>query len=128
MKRTLPAKFIFLILCAVLLCANYLAFADDGYRLWLKYPKVDDAQLLAEYRQEILSINVSGDSKTCEIVAQELKNGLRQLLGKKIYIDNSVRTGSLIVGTPASSARIRKLTTVLQCDKLGQEGYCIKSV
>ena len=35
-----------------------LSKADDGYRLWLKYDKIQNAGLIAVYRSQINSIRV----------------------------------------------------------------------
>jgi alpha-glucuronidase len=103
------------------------AFADDGYNLWLKYPKVDDKERLKEYRQTISSIIISGKSNTCRIIHDELKNGLYGLLGKDIPFAQSNKDGSLIIGTPRTSDIIKKLNVTLLLNKLGKEGYLIKS-
>jgi alpha-glucuronidase len=128
MKRVLPTKIIFFSLCAALWLVANRASADDGYRLWLKYSKIDDAKLLDEYRQTIASIDVEGSSQTCNIVAMELRYGLRELLEREIPFEKSPGSGSLVVGTPASSSLIRDLDAALNCSRLGQEGYCIRSV
>jgi alpha-glucuronidase len=103
------------------------ALADDGYNLWLKYPKVDDKGRLKEYQQTISSIIISGKSTTCQIIHDELKTGLNGLLGADIPFVNSTKAGSLIIGTPRSSDIIKKLNVTGLLDRLGKEGYLIKS-
>lgn len=39
------------ILLFVLVLNSFLAYAEDGYRLWLRYDKVDDARLLSQYKK-----------------------------------------------------------------------------
>jgi alpha-glucuronidase len=104
------------------------ALADDGYNLWLKYPKVNEPERLKEYRQTISSIILSGNSATCRIIHDELKNGLYGLLGSDIPFANSNKSGSLIIGTPRTSEIINKLNVTVVLDKLGKEGYLIKSI
>jgi len=103
------------------------AFAEDGYNLWLKYQKVENENRLQEYRQVILSVSVPGKSQTCRIIRDELKNGLRGLLGKDIPIGNSGEAGSLIIGTPRTSRAIEKMSAGISLDRLGKEGYVIKA-
>jgi alpha-glucuronidase len=120
-------KSILLFLCITLCALSNTTNADDGYKLWLKYQKIDDKEQLRKYQQTISSIIVSGDSKTCRTIRDELKNGLNGLLGKDIPFGRSRKAGSLIIGTPRSSDFIKKLITATPLDSLGQEGYLIKS-
>ena len=116
---------IFLFVTLSLLC--YPALADDGYNLWLKYPKVDNKERLKEYQQTISSIILTGNSTTCRIIQDELKIGLYGLLGKEIPFSNSDKVGSLIIGTPRTSNIIKELKLAELLDKLGKEGYLVKS-
>jgi alpha-glucuronidase len=127
MKRALPIKIIFISFCITLLCTANRASADNGYKLWLKYPVVDNVKLLDEYRHIITSVDMNGNSETCEIINHELENNLSGLLGKKIPFGKSLKNGSLIIGTPISSRTIRILDAALHCNSLGPEGYRIKS-
>ena len=120
-KSVLP--FFFIILCA--LCST--ASADDGYQLWLKYQRIDDRNLIIKYQQTISSVAVTGTSKTCRILQNELKNSLPRLLGKPIPFEKVIKTGTLLIGTPRSSASIKRMKISGQLSKLGQEGYLIKS-
>jgi alpha-glucuronidase len=73
-------------------------YADDGYDLWLKYNKIEDAQKLADYQAAISSVFVQGDSPTCQVIKDELKKGLSGLLGKDIPFTNSIeKDGTLAV-------------------------------
>jgi alpha-glucuronidase len=120
-KSVLP--FFFIILCA--LCST--ASADDGYQLWLKYQRIDDRDLLQKYQQTIFSVAITGTSKTCSIIQNELKKSLPQLLDKTIPFEKAIKNGTLFIGTPRSSAFIKKMKIAGQLNKLGQEGYLIKS-
>ena len=120
------AFLLFLFVALSSLC--HTAFADDGYNLWLKYPKVDDKNRLKEYRQTISSIIVSGQSNTCRIIRDELKNGLSGLFGKDISFGNSLKAGSLIIGTPRTSSFIKMMNAAVSFNKLGTEGYIIRSI
>jgi alpha-glucuronidase len=102
-------------------------YADDGYNLWLKYPEVNDSERLKEYRQIISSIIVSSESRTYRIIQEELKNSLHGLFGIDIPFTQSMKDGSLVIGTPRNSDIIRKLNIDELVGKLGNEGYLIKS-
>ena len=43
-----------------LLLVSTQASAEDGYELWLRYPRVADAALLKQYRSSITGLVVSG--------------------------------------------------------------------
>ena len=119
------AFFLFLFVRLAFLCQT--AFADDGYKLWLKYQKVNDKERLQEYRQIITSVSIAGESNRCRVIHDELKNGLSGLLGKEVSFGNSNKSGSLIIGTPRTSSFIKKLNGFFPFEKLGKEGYFIKS-
>lgn len=127
MKHTSLSKIILISFCIALYCLTNTAYADDGYKLWLKYKKIDNEKLLKEYRQTITSVIIPGRSETCRIIHRELEDGLLGLLGKEIPPKKSIRTGSLIIGTPSGSTFVKKLNTATLLDSLGREGYFIQS-
>ena len=54
------------ILCSILITLGITgtASADDGYRLWLKYDRLDDMRMVEMYRQTVSGIMVTGSSAT----------------------------------------------------------------
>ncbi|HEY4988628.1 MAG TPA: alpha-glucuronidase family glycosyl hydrolase [Opitutaceae bacterium] len=72
--------------------------AEDGYRLWLRYDPVDDAELRASYadatRRIVLETPSGTDSPTLLAARGELADGLRGLLGASPPVDvgKSART------------------------------------
>src|SRR6185436_18319287 len=60
------------------------ARAEDGYELWLRYHRIDDAALLRTYQSSITSLIVPGQSATARITATELSRGLGGLLDAKL--------------------------------------------
>ncbi len=102
-------------------------YAEDGYRLWLRYDKIDDAKLLQEYSKKIISIKIAGASTTFSAAREELINGLQGLLGKKITEQNTIGDGTVLVGT-ATDATIRSLISGEDLNKAGREGFIIRSV
>jgi alpha-glucuronidase len=86
-------------------------FAEDGYRLWLRYDKIDNPALLIQYKKIIQSVSVKGNSATLNVIKQELKSGLTGLLGIGIkFVDNE---NTSVVFSKASDK------------SLGTEGYSI---
>jgi alpha-glucuronidase len=132
-------KRIFL-LVILLPAAFILARSEDGYRLWLRYDKVDPPLVLAKYRAQVSSIYFSSTSPTLEVAKQELLNGLAGLLGKAIPETKSPGAGALLVITrdannPLQTHTIEELFLKLGIDNQalnkeipGSEGFIIQSV
>ena len=110
MKPTYMIKIVILALSLTLFAGAGKIYADDGYGLWLKYNKIDDAQKLADYQATISSVVIQGDSQTCQVIKNELTKGLSGLLVKDFPIGASVeRAGSLVIGTPENSDIVKNL-------------------
>jgi alpha-glucuronidase len=106
-----------------------IAQAEDGYELWLRYPRVADVTLLEQYRSTVNAILITGDSPTMRAAAGELTRGLRGLLDVAIAdVQIIALDGVLIVGTPASSPIIASLGLDGDLSTAGGEGYVIRSV
>jgi alpha-glucuronidase len=109
---------------ATLLCFLFFfhfAHADDGYRLWLRYDKVDHAALLQQYRSQISSVYIKASSPTLAIAKNELLKGLTGLLGKKVPEAKTMTSNTLIVCINPSVCKLPDLET----GNLGKEGFQI---
>lgn len=62
-------------------------YAEDGYRLWLRYDKIDDPALLQSYRNNIKAIYLSDFAVVSKM---ELINGLKGLLGVAVPVHKMV--------------------------------------
>jgi alpha-glucuronidase len=117
-----------LVLCIPFFNQHKPLYADDGYELWMKYKKIENANRLTEYQQSISSVIIEGQTQTCRIIQDELNRGLSGLLGKEIpVIKINPKNGSIIIGTPENSAIIKKLIDSGTLKSLGSEGFTIKS-
>lgn len=107
---------------------TFFSHAEDGYRLWLRYDKISNADLLALYKQKIKSTAVPGSSATLEIIKDELKKAFTGLTGVTLPIHPSV-TGSttLIIATPDNYSGLLQLIPKEALDKLGKEGFLIQT-
>jgi alpha-glucuronidase len=99
--------------------------AEDGYRLWLRYDKITNSQVAAQYIKTISAIQFAGNSPTLNIAKEELLNGLTGLLGKKISTDTDA---GILVGTPVNSAIIRATISANELTFLGKEGFIIRTI
>jgi alpha-glucuronidase len=105
-----------ILLACTLLLVTTILFAEDGYRLWLRYDKIQNPALLAQYKKIIQSVSVSGNSATITALKNEIKNGLTGLFGA--YTPFSNNAPSLII-SKFSDLEKEKL------QKVGSEGYTI---
>ncbi|HKP15449.1 MAG TPA: alpha-glucuronidase family glycosyl hydrolase, partial [Gemmatimonadaceae bacterium] len=104
------------------------ARAEDGYDLWLRYTRVSDPALLAEYRAAATQVVLGGDSPTLRAAREELVTGLTGLLGAAPAVRDGVSAdGAIVIGTPRSSALIRSLPFAAELRGLGREGYLIRT-
>lgn len=122
--------------------AQPILSGEDGYRLWLKYDLISDAELRSNYVKAIGSWRVDGNSITSDRIRSELDYALPSLLGEKVreqHLNNltankgdSTHVPTLIIGTPSSSktiaTAIRSAKLTRQLKAVGDEGYLIKTV
>jgi len=111
----------------LLLIASFGLRAEDGYRLWLRYDKIDDSQLLKQYHQQISGLKFKADGATLNAAYEELKNGLNGLLDKKILRQNGIENGSIIAGTAESALEIKATFSQNELNDLGDEGFIIRT-
>ena len=102
-------------------------FADNGYRLWLKYDLLQNKKIRNNYKKTIKGWKTIGKSETMIVINNELETGLNGLLGKKVKKkyskDNYILAGSI---RNIQSKLKRKLTQ--QIESLNNEGFLIKSL
>jgi alpha-glucuronidase len=106
----------------VFLMAFCFVKGEDGYRLWLRYEKIDNPAVLKMYSNKIRSFSLSGHSPTLRIAKEELSAGLNSLLGTKIP-DTQADDASIIIFTKTSG----KTHVPINYDELGKEGFIIRS-
>ena len=108
--------------------ARQAAANEDGYDLWLRYRRVTDAARLAEYRAAVTQIVVSGTTQTVGAARDELTTGVEGLLGKTLAVAQTVsRDGAIVVGTPATSPLIARLSLAADLRRMGAEGFVIRA-
>src|SRR4051812_6646668 len=95
-----------ILLLVLLVVFSAFCNAEDGYRLWLRYDKIDDNTLLQQYRNQITSILFYGNSPTLTAAKNELKTGLRGLLDKKIADANSIINGTITAFTKSAPGAV----------------------
>jgi alpha-glucuronidase len=122
-------KFFRIVSIVILLAGSQILLAEDGYRLWLRYDKISDPQLLEQYDRSIKGWVVEGESPTMKAAAAELQMGLDGLLGHKIpAVQNAKSDGIIIGGTPENSPIIASLGLKKNLAELRDEGFIIKTM
>jgi alpha-glucuronidase len=107
---------------------NHTLKNEDGYELWLRYPLVDNPEVLSSYRRLITQIVFEGTSPTLVAAKEELSFALARLLGNPIPTSARVtQSGALVAGTPQSSPTIAALNLQAELQQVGNEGFVIKS-
>lgn len=105
------------------LCQN--AKAEDGYRLWLRYDQVSDSKKLQHYRERVRNFLISGNSETLTAAKDELRLGLRGLLGTDVTEVSTVAgNGTLVIGK-SGDAVLAPLKLESKLRDAGQEGFVI---
>ena len=86
------------ILLILLLLATH-SYADDGYRLWLKYDLIKDVAKREAYARSAQFITLNGNGPILKSTAKELQTGLQGLLGKTIPIIATAgnRSGGIVL-------------------------------
>jgi alpha-glucuronidase len=104
------------------------AHAETGYDLWLRYVPVADEGQRRAYRQAVSAMVVPGRSPTARVAREELRRGLRGLLGGETAAWDDVRgDGAVVVGTPSRSPLVAGLGWAEPLARLGDDGYLIRS-
>ena len=116
-----------ILLITVFFLQVFYLYAENGYRLWLRYDKTDDAKLLSQYQKEITGIQFNNTSATLDVAKKELLQGLQGLLNKTIADQSLITNGTLIVGTSLSSPQIKRYFSDKEMNDLGDEGFIIQT-
>jgi alpha-glucuronidase len=116
------------IIATLFLLVSTFSFAEDGYRLWLRYDLISDNSILEQYRKSISSFIIEGESPVLKAAGNELKAGLSGLLGKQISgIKAVTKSGIVIAGTDKNSEIIASLNLKNRLGNMQEDGYLIIS-
>lgn len=100
---------------------------EDGYDLWLRYPRVSDAARLAEYQAALAYLLTPNASPTLSAAREELERGIAGLLGVPLASGAELdRDGGIVMGTLASTPRLASLAESLA--PLGDEGFVVRAI
>jgi alpha-glucuronidase len=117
-----------LLILYVILCCSNASLADDGYRLWLRYDKIQNINLVNKYKQQTIAPKIIGNSPTMQIVRTELQKALSGLLGINYPATNSFSsTPTLLIGTLQAIGQSQSIVESTSLSSLNDEGYHISN-
>jgi len=92
-----------------------------GYNCWLGYHKLENPQLAGKYIKWCANIVIKRDSDILHNAINELKNGIKRILGIEPFVsDIPVKASYILMDNSALGIDER--------DKAGKEGFLIKSI
>jgi Alpha-glucuronidase len=92
--------------------------AEDGSRLWLRFQAVN-----AENLPGITSIN----GNPASMAVQEFQTAWTEISGKSLPVTSKLTDKTLVIGT-AKNKNVRSFGLNAELDKVGREGYLIKTI
>ncbi|SDL10358.1 alpha-glucuronidase [Catalinimonas alkaloidigena] len=116
-------RFSLFVFCCLLV--SLPSFAEDGYRLWLRYDPIADQAVRTRYQAALKNVLMEGDSPTLVAAREELMEGLRGLLDTNVPFNPAVQDGTLLVGTLQTLAPVGELNLEKPLRQVGDEGYLI---
>jgi len=114
------------LIMACTLLASLQLRAEDGYRLWLRYDRIDDPALLTQYRSSVTAMVFPAPSPTLLVARNELLDDLGSMLDKKLPIRTTPSDNCILAGTPSSSPVIAQLLSS-KYPGLAGDGYVLHS-
>jgi alpha-glucuronidase len=116
--------------CGAALCLALAgpASAETGYDLWLRYrPLSDAARLQAGRRHAAAIVRDGAPSDTARTAIAELQRGLSGLLHAQVQVVDRIADGAVLIATPAGSSALASLGWRGTLERLGADGYVIRS-
>ncbi len=116
-------------ICATLLCLiiSGFSYADNGYKLWLRYDKIDNPKLLLKYQSLVKGILFNDEGQTLKVAKKELVKGVAGLLNTNLPGETSIANGTVVAGTFSTSSAIQSFFSPKEINQLGDEGFIIRS-
>lgn len=115
----------FAVLLATFMLLTLWAHAEDGYRLWLRYDRIENNTLRNAYTTALRHVLFEDQSPTADVLRQELRTAYAGLLGgPPVFVRDIQKAGTLLIGT-AETPAIRALKLNDKLKALGDDGFII---
>tara|TARA_R110002051_G_scaffold8980_8_gene36380 strand:- start:6463 stop:8637 length:2175 start_codon:yes stop_codon:yes gene_type:complete len=101
----------------------------DGYKLWLKYDKIENTELRRDYAKIVSSVCFKDASDILKNTKKEFSLALPQMLNKQVQYSNSISSdNSLIIEVYQNLPKDLKDLIHKDIEVLSDEGFLIKSL
>jgi alpha-glucuronidase len=103
------------------------ARAENGYELWLRYPKLTDPELKAEYTRQFSHIYFPLGSAQLTVAEEELSRGLTGMLNLKPIAAPMAQSG-LVIGRLSKIGGLAKSLSPSAVAGMGTDGFMISTI
>lgn len=111
----------------LLILISFSLYSEDGYRLWLRYDKISNDQVLKSYQQSIKAWLVDGNSPTLAVVQNEIEIALSGLLGNSVPSVSNLSSDNILILATSKSLLLSSLHLDERLKNSGAEGFIILS-
>ncbi len=120
-------KIIFVLL--LVFTTKLAAQSTDDYQLWLKYKKIENISLTADYGQITESIYIPDSTPVLANAKKELTSALPQMLGKQLFYTKTIdNKNTLAIELYNNLPNELKEKLEKDFDTITNEGFLIKSI
>ena len=100
---------------------------EDGYRLWLRYQKINDDIRLSQYRKLIGEVTILENGDTYNVIKDELDLALPVILDKQVpMVRTEIKGNTLLAGTVENLKKINLAIPWSDSLEMGDEGFLIR--
>ena len=101
----------------------------EDYKLWLKYTKIEDANVLSDYKNITSSVFFATGSAILKNAKHELSIALKSILANSaVYTEGISSENTLIIDVYANLPNDLKLKLEQDFDNITEEGFLIRSI
>lgn len=101
-------------------------FAEDGYRLWLRYDPITDSDIKNGYANAIKYIVKDSSSPTFQVATEELTTALSGLLQRQYSVQNTItKSGGIVLATRDQLEKFRLGNLKSRVEGLSDEGFLV---
>jgi alpha-glucuronidase len=102
------------------------ARTEDGYRLWLRYDRIENEEMRKDYLEQISHIFIDGNDPVLNTAGRELADGLSGLLGQPIPLTRYPGEGpGVVAGILGQSSIVDEAVSEGDAGKLRPEGFIL---
>ena len=101
--------------------------AESGYDLWLRYQRLQNPAIISAYKK-LISTSLASGGPTISVIRRELDKSFEGFIGLKPSYTNGFNENSGLVIGPFSAYSKHILASPAEQQKLGKEGFVLKSV